>query len=74
LGGAAKNVLSIGARMSDGPGLCANSPTALITPGLTDTSPLCAPLCTYPATFMGMAGLVYLALTFTDNQSRNRRF
>ena len=74
LGGAVKNVIAIGAGMSDGIGFGANARTALITRGLAEMSRLGAALGADPATFMGMAGLGDLVLTCTDNQSRNRRF
>lgn len=74
LGGAVKNVIAIGAGMSDGIGFGANARTALITRGLTEMSRLGEALGADPATFMGMAGLGDLVLTCTDNQSRNRRF
>ncbi len=74
LGGAVKNVIAIGARMSDGIGFGANARTALITRGLAEMSRLGEALGAKPATFMGMAGLGDLVLTCTDNQSRNRRF
>ncbi|CAI1069735.1 NAD(P)H-dependent glycerol-3-phosphate dehydrogenase [Serratia grimesii] len=74
LGGAVKNVIAIGAGMSDGIGFGANARTALITRGLTEMSRLGSALGADPSTFMGMAGLGDLVLTCTDNQSRNRRF
>ncbi|MGL5044582.1 MAG: NAD(P)H-dependent glycerol-3-phosphate dehydrogenase [Plesiomonas sp.] len=74
LGGAVKNVIAIGAGMSDGMGFGANARTALITRGLAEMSRLGVALGAEPATFMGMAGLGDLVLTCTDNQSRNRRF
>lgn len=74
LGGAVKNVIAIGAGISDGIGFGANARTALITRGLAEMSRLGAALGAEPATFMGMAGLGDLVLTCTDNQSRNRRF
>ncbi|RXA94265.1 MULTISPECIES: NAD(P)H-dependent glycerol-3-phosphate dehydrogenase [Yersinia] len=74
LGGAVKNVIAIGAGMSDGIGFGANARTALITRGLAEMSRLGAALGADPSTFMGMAGLGDLVLTCTDNQSRNRRF
>ncbi len=74
LGGAVKNVIAIGAGMSDGIGYGANARTALITRGLAEMSRLGAALGAQPETFMGMAGLGDLVLTCTDNQSRNRRF
>ncbi|AIX75285.1 MAG: NAD(P)H-dependent glycerol-3-phosphate dehydrogenase [Mixta calida] len=74
LGGAVKNVIAIGAGISDGIGFGANARTALITRGLAEMSRLGEALGADPTTFMGMAGLGDLVLTCTDNQSRNRRF
>ncbi|WP_442902819.1 NAD(P)H-dependent glycerol-3-phosphate dehydrogenase [Gilliamella sp. Bim3-2] len=74
LGGAIKNVIAIGAGLSDGLGFGANARTALITRGLAEMMRLGAVLGADPATFMGMAGLGDLVLTCTDDQSRNRRF
>ncbi|KHN53097.1 NAD(P)H-dependent glycerol-3-phosphate dehydrogenase [Pectobacterium fontis] len=74
LGGAVKNVIAIGAGMSDGIGFGANARTALITRGLAEMTRLGTALGADPTTFMGMAGLGDLVLTCTDNQSRNRRF
>ncbi|KKL66168.1 hypothetical protein LCGC14_2147670 [marine sediment metagenome] len=74
LGGAVKNVIAIGAGMSDGFGFGANARTALITRGLAELCRLGCALGAKSETFMGMAGLGDLILTCTDNQSRNRRF
>ncbi|NKF52112.1 NAD(P)H-dependent glycerol-3-phosphate dehydrogenase [Shewanella sp. WXL01] len=74
LGGAVKNVIAIGAGMSDGIGFGANARTALITRGLVELTRLGVALGAGNNTFMGMAGLGDLVLTCTDNQSRNRRF
>lgn len=74
LGGAIKNVIAIGAGISDGIGFGANARTALITRGLAEITRLGVSLGANPKTFMGMAGLGDLVLTCTDNQSRNRRF
>ncbi|AGF74483.1 NAD(P)H-dependent glycerol-3-phosphate dehydrogenase [Bartonella australis AUST/NH1] len=74
LGGVVKNVIAIGAGMSDGIGFGANARVALITRGLAEMSRLGSALGADPLTFMGMAGLGDLVLTCTDNQSRNRRF
>ncbi|MGF1778536.1 NAD(P)H-dependent glycerol-3-phosphate dehydrogenase [Vibrio nomapromontoriensis] len=74
LGGAVKNVIAIGAGMSDGIGFGANARTALITRGLAEMTRLGVAIGAKPDTFMGMAGLGDLVLTCTDNQSRNRRF
>ena len=74
LGGAVKNVIAIGAGLSDGLGFGANARTALITRGLVELQRLGIALGADAKTFMGMAGLGDLVLTCTDNQSRNRRF
>lgn len=74
LGGAIKNVIAIGAGISDGMGFGANARTALITRGLAEISRLGESLKANSNTFMGMSGLGDLVLTCTDNQSRNRRF
>lgn len=74
LGGAVKNVIAIGAGISDGMGFGANARTALITRGIAEISRLGVAMGADPFTFMGMAGLGDLVLTCTDNQSRNRRF
>jgi glycerol-3-phosphate dehydrogenase (NAD(P)+) len=74
IGGAVKNVLAIGAGISDGLGFGANTRIALITRGLVEMTRLGVALGARKDTFMGLAGLGDLVLTCTDNQSRNRRF
>lgn len=74
LGGVVKNVIAIGAGISDGIGFGANARTALITRGMAELTRLGITLGADPTTFMGMAGLGDMILTCTDNQSRNRRF
>jgi glycerol-3-phosphate dehydrogenase (NAD(P)+) len=74
LGGAVKNVIAIGAGLSDGLGFGSNARTALITRGLTELTRLGVEMGAKQSTFMGMSGLGDLVLTCTDNQSRNRRF
>ena len=74
VGGAIKNVLAIGAGISDGLGFGANTRIALITRGLVEMTRLGVALGARRETFMGLAGLGDLVLTCTDNQSRNRRF
>lgn len=74
VGGAVKNVLAIGAGLSDGLGFGANTRIALITRGLVEMTRLGAALGAQKQTFMGLAGMGDLLLTCTDNQSRNRRF
>ena len=74
VGGAVKNVLAVGAGLSDGLGFGANTRIALITRGLSEMMRLGVALGAQAETFMGLAGLGDLVLTCTDNQSRNRRF
>jgi glycerol-3-phosphate dehydrogenase (NAD(P)+) len=73
IGGAVKNVLAVGAGLSDGLGFGANMRVALITRGLNEMSRLGLALGAREQTFMGLAGLGDLVLTCTDDQSRNRR-
>jgi glycerol-3-phosphate dehydrogenase (NAD(P)+) len=74
LGGAVKNVLAVGAGLSDGLGFGANTRVALITRGLAEMMRLGVALGAKLETFIGLAGLGDLVLTCTDDQSRNRRF
>ena len=74
VGGAVKNVLAVGAGLSDGLGFGANTRVALITRGLAEMMRLGVMLGAQRDTFMGLAGLGDLVLTCTDDQSRNRRF
>jgi len=73
VGGAVKNVLAIGAGMSDGLGFGANARVALINRGLRELSRLGIAMGAQADTFMGLAGMGDLVLTCTDNLSRNRR-
>lgn len=74
LGGAVKNVLAVGAGLSDGLRFGANARVALISRGLAEMMRLGVALGAQHQTFMGLAGLGDLVLTCTDDQSRNRRF
>jgi glycerol-3-phosphate dehydrogenase (NAD(P)+) len=74
IGGAVKNVLAVGAGLSDGLGFGANTRVALITRGLVEMMRFGVALGAKRDTFMGLAGLGDLVLTCTDDQSRNRRF
>jgi glycerol-3-phosphate dehydrogenase (NAD(P)+) len=74
VGGAVKNVLAVGAGLSDGLGFGSNTRIALITRGLVEMTRLGVTLGAHRDTFMGLAGLGDLVLTCTDDQSRNRRF
>ncbi len=71
--GAVKNVIAIGAGVSDGLQFGANARVALITRGLAEIIRLGGALGAHSETFIGLAGVGDLILTCTDNQSRNRR-
>ena len=73
LGGSAKNVVAIGAGLSDGLGFGANARVALITRGLAEIMRLGRAMGAETETFLGLAGVGDLVLTCTDDQSRNRR-
>lgn len=73
VGGAVKNVLAIGAGLSDGLGFGANTRIALINRGLVEMTRLGVALGASSDTFMGLAGMGDLVLTCTDDLSRNRR-
>ena len=74
VGGAVKNVMAIAAGISDGLHYGANARAALMARGLAEIMRLGQALGGRVDTFMGLAGLGDLALTCTDDQSRNRRF
>ncbi len=74
VGGAVKNVIAIGAGISDGLGFGANARIALINRGLAEMTRLGVALGAKQDTFVGLAGMGDLVLTCTDDQSRNRRF
>lgn len=73
IGGAAKNVMAIGAGISDGLAFGANARAALITRGLNEIMRLGIALGGKSKTFIGLSGMGDLVLTCTDDQSRNRR-
>ncbi len=72
LGGALKNVIAIGAGISDGLGFGQNSRAALITRGVAEISRLAVAKGASPLTLSGLAGLGDLVLTCTGQLSRNR--
>lgn len=73
VGGTVKNILAIGAGISDGLGYGANARAALITRGMAETMRLAASLGAETETMIGLSGMGDLILTCTDNQSRNRQ-
>jgi glycerol-3-phosphate dehydrogenase (NAD(P)+) len=72
LGGALKNVVAIGAGISDGLGYGHNTRAALITRGLAEIARMGARMGAHPLTFSGLAGVGDLVLTCTGDLSRNR--
>jgi glycerol-3-phosphate dehydrogenase (NAD(P)+) len=73
IGGALKNVIAIGAGISDGLGLGHNAVAALITRGLAELTRLAVAVGAQPETMSGLAGLGDLVLTCTGDLSRNRQ-
>jgi len=72
IGGCVKNVVAIGAGLSDGMGFGANARAALITRGLAEMSRLAVKKGANPLTLSGLAGLGDLVLTCSSELSRNR--
>jgi glycerol-3-phosphate dehydrogenase (NAD(P)+) len=73
IGGALKNVIAIGAGMSDGMGYGSNTRVALITRGLAEITRIGVVLGANPLTFAGLSGMGDLVLTCSGDASRNRR-
>jgi len=73
IGGALKNVIAIGAGISDGLKLGHNAIAALITRGLAVMTRLAVALGARAETLSGLAGLGDLVLTCTGDLSRNRQ-
>ncbi|GIV14986.1 MAG: glycerol-3-phosphate dehydrogenase [NAD(P)+] [Armatimonadota bacterium] len=73
LGGALKNVLAIGAGISDGMGFGDNSKAAFVTRGLAEMVRLGVALGAEERTFMGLSGVGDLFATASSHLSRNWR-
>src|SRR5512144_1382892 len=73
IGGALKNVIAIGAGISDGLGFGSNSRVALITRGLAEITRIGVALGAHAQTFAGLSGMGDLVLTCSGDASRNRR-
>lgn len=73
IGGALKNVIAIGAGISDGLGYGSNSRVALITRGLAEITRIGVALGAHAQTFAGLSGMGDLVLTCSGDASRNRR-
>ena len=73
LGAALKNVIALGAGISDGLGFGDNTIAMLMTRGLAEMAELCVALGGKKSTLAGLAGLGDLIVTCTSPHSRNRR-
>ena len=73
LGGAIKNVIALGAGITDGMGFGDNTKAALMTRGLAEMKRLGLHMGADPQTFLGLACVGDLIVTCTSMHSRNRR-
>ncbi|WP_053956919.1 NAD(P)H-dependent glycerol-3-phosphate dehydrogenase [Inediibacterium massiliense] len=73
LGGALKNVIALGAGVSDGLGFGDNAKAALMTRGITEIARLGSAMGADMSTFAGLTGIGDLIVTCTSMHSRNRR-
>jgi glycerol-3-phosphate dehydrogenase (NAD(P)+) len=71
-GGALKNVIAVGAGVSDGLGFGDNTKAGLVTRALSEIRRLGVACGAKPETFTGLSGLGDLMLTCFSRQSRNR--
>lgn len=73
LGGALKNIIALGAGISDGMGFGDNAKAAMMTRGITEMTRLGLAMGADMTTFSGLAGIGDLIVTCTSMHSRNRR-
>ena len=73
LGGALKNIIALGAGISDGMGFGDNAKAAMMTRGLAEMCRLGKAMGANESTFSGITGLGDLIVTCTSMHSRNRR-
>lgn len=73
LGGSLKNIIALGAGISDGMGFGDNAKAALMTRGITEMCRLGASMGADMETFSGLTGIGDLIVTCTSMHSRNRR-
>lgn len=73
LGGSLKNIIALGAGISDGMGFGDNAKAALMTRGITEMCRLGSTLGADLTTFSGLTGIGDLIVTCTSMHSRNRR-
>lgn len=74
LGGALKNIIALGAGISDGLGFGDNAKAALMTRGIFEIARLGKLMGANADTFKGLSGIGDLIVTCTSMHSRNRRF
>lgn len=73
VGGALKNIIALGAGLSDGLGFGDNAKAALLTRGLAEISRFGVAVGAHALTFSGLAGVGDLVATCTSRHSRNWR-
>nr|WP_315020987.1 NAD(P)H-dependent glycerol-3-phosphate dehydrogenase [uncultured Aminipila sp.] len=73
LGGALKNIIALGAGISDGMGYGDNAKAAMMTRGIAEIARLGVKLGADVHTFSGLTGIGDLVVTCTSMHSRNRR-
>jgi glycerol-3-phosphate dehydrogenase (NAD(P)+) len=73
IAGALKNIIALGAGISDGLGYGDNAKAALLTRGLAEITRLGVKLGANPLTFAGLAGVGDVIVTCTSKHSRNWR-
>ncbi len=73
LGGALKNIIALGAGISDGMGFGDNAKAAMMTRGIAEIARLGVKLGAERETFLGLSGIGDLIVTCTSMHSRNRR-
>lgn len=73
LGGALKNIIALGAGISDGVGYGDNTKAALMTRGINEITKLGVRMGAENQTFSGLSGIGDLIVTCTSMHSRNRR-
>ncbi|MGA9365747.1 MAG: NAD(P)H-dependent glycerol-3-phosphate dehydrogenase [Bacteroidota bacterium] len=72
LGGSLKNVIAIGAGISDGAGFGDNTKAAIMTRGIAEITRLGVAMGADPRTFVGLSGVGDLIVTCMSRHSRNR--
>ncbi len=73
LGGSLKNIIALGAGISDGLGYGDNAKAAMMTRGMTEITRLGVKMGADARTFSGLSGIGDLIVTCTSMHSRNRR-